>query len=207
MEWYDLSEAPQIQWTACDSPNAKWGWVIFRCSYKPELAGIWEGLETRIVEESRRFIAESDAPDIVEKLDWVLVEDPALEDASREELKRRFRTWAITESPTEETPPPDGASRCARYAYFIQIDEEALSSLTSSSGSLSRYGYVNIVQGWKDPLPPEEATNELGSPVDNEDWMHVEAGMVAPYFYNDLDGNGERWYVHYSPPPDGVCDW
>ncbi|PGH02267.1 hypothetical protein AJ80_08892 [Polytolypa hystricis UAMH7299] len=195
MEWYELSTARKIQWDLGDSKDAKWGWVIYRCTYKPELDGYWESFKCFVNQKSRQEIAKSDAPEIAEKLDWVFVEDPELEGASREELKRRFRAWARTEQPNIDSP--GGACRGSRYTYFIQVDEGAL---------LSFNGHVNIVRGWQDPPPPEEAMDEFGEVIDNEDWMMMQASMIAPYFYIELD-NDESWYVHYSAPPHGMCVW
>jgi hypothetical protein len=177
--------------------DAKWGWVIYRCTYKPELDRHWQSFKRLIEEETREFIAESDAPELAEELDWVFVENPTLEDASLDELKRRFRAWARAEANYDIDSTPD--DRGSRYTYFIQVDEDTLRSLleyhdpTNPATYVNLYsGFVNIVRGWVDPLPPDEATDGCGGPVNNEDWMHIQASMfVAPFFlfYLDLDND------------------
>ncbi|KXX75929.1 hypothetical protein MMYC01_207423 [Madurella mycetomatis] len=213
VEWHELSPERQIEWLLSSVGDAKWGWVIYRCTYKPELECHWESFRRLVEERTRESIAESDAPQIAEKLDWVFVKDPALERATRDELKRRFRAWARAENPSYDinnTP----YCRGSRYKYFIQVDEDALRSVLDDPNDPTnpanrvdlQGGHVNIVHAWQDPLPLEEATDEFGEAVDNEDWMMIQASMIAPYFYVDLD-NDESWYVHYSPPPHGICIW
>lgn len=193
-EWEALSPEAKIKWLLGDDADGKWGWVIYRCTYTPALDGQWEDFKRLVVEQTRKAVAESDAPEIADKLDWVFIEDPALEGASLDELKRRFRTWARAESPNWDIDnAPNG--RGSRHTYFIQVDQDALSS-----------GEVNIVRGWQDPLPPEEAFEETGEPVDNEDWMKIQRSMLAPYFYVEMD-NDEFWYAHYRPPSHGVRLW
>ncbi|KAL6828943.1 hypothetical protein J3E69DRAFT_379635 [Trichoderma sp. SZMC 28015] len=203
MNWDDLSDERKIQLILnSGSSEEKWGWVIYRCSYKPELQSTWENFKRVVDERTRKEIAESDAPDIADKLDWVFVEDPELEGASLDELKRRFREWARSEVQGKYDIDTTSYNRGSRYGYFIQVDEAALLSLVDGLF----YGHVNIVRGWVDSLPPEEATDEFGDAIDIEDWMKIRASMVAPYFYIDLDGE-EDWYPHYTPPPHGLCIW
>ncbi|KAF3073622.1 hypothetical protein CFAM422_004408 [Trichoderma lentiforme] len=191
MDWDDLSDERKIQWLLnSGSTEEKWGWST------------WESFKRFVDERARNEIAESDAPDITDKLDWVFVEDPELEGASLDELKRRFREWARYEVQGRYDIDTTSYNRGSRYGYFIQVDEAALLSLVDGLSN----GHVNIVRGWVDSPPPEEATDEFGDAIDIEDWMKIRASMVAPYFYIDLDGE-EDWYAHYSPPPDGLCIW
>jgi hypothetical protein len=67
-------------------------------------------------------------------------------------------------------------------------------------------GYVNMIKGWEEPLSVEERTDEYGDIQDNEDWMHICANMLQPYFYVEMDSY-ESWYTFYRQPPDGVCCW
>ncbi|KAH6839431.1 hypothetical protein B0I37DRAFT_347854 [Chaetomium sp. MPI-CAGE-AT-0009] len=205
MEWYDLSPEGKIQWLLNSGAEDKWGWVIYRCTYKPELDGHWKDFRRRVENETRKHIAESDAPGIAEKLDWVFVEDPELANASREELKRRFRAWAQAENPNCDMEKiTDG--RGARYTYFIQIDEAALLSMADTPNDPRNLGHVNIVRAWEDPLPPEEATSPFGEAVDSEDWMKMQPDMIDAEFYIELD-HDEAWYTFYRPPPHQVCRW
>lgn len=205
MEWYDLSPEGKIQWLLNSGAEDKWGWVIYRCTYKPELDGHWKEFKRRIETQSRKLITESNAPEIAEKLDWAFVEDPELENASRDELKRRFREWARAENPNCDIDNiRDG--RGARYTYFIQVDEDALLSIAHAPRNPRDFGHVNIVRAWHDSLPPEESTDQFDEAEDSEDWMKMQIDMMDAEFYIELDDD-EAWYRFYCPPPHQVCHW
>ncbi|PON28473.1 hypothetical protein TGAM01_v202967 [Trichoderma gamsii] len=203
MEWDDLSPARQIQWIL-EPGDIKWGWVIYRCTYKPELQGPWEKFKNVVECKIRKDIADSDAPDIAEKLDLVWVEDSQLEGAPLSELKRRFRELART-----DTQHPDfdiGADPFGlgtMHSYFIQVDEESLVSCLCEAGVNLHGGHVNIVRGWADGLAPEEATDEFGDALDAEDWMKIPASEITHSTYMEFD-NDELWYINYTQPPN-VC--
>lgn len=202
MEWYDLSVERQIKWLL-DAAYDKWGWVIYRCTYKPELQGAWESFKNLVESKTRKEIADSDAPDIAEKLDWAWIEDPELEGASLDELKRRFRAWVRTDKKDSSfvyDVHTATYSLGSRYSYFIQVDEESLLSCLREAGVDLNRGHVNIVRGWVDSLAPEEATDEFGNVLDVEDWMKIQASMVDSGFYVELDDN-ESWYAYYMSPP------
>ena len=205
-EWDDFSAERKIQWLLREGGDDKWGWVIYRCTYKPELDSHWKNLKRLVEQQSRESIAESDAPDIAEKLDWVFVEDPELEHASLDELKGRFKAWARAENPNYDINNAPGV-RGSRYTYFIQVDEAALRSSPNVTDATRNRGHVNIVRAWQDSLPPDEATtDEFGEAVDNEDWMKIKARMLDADFYMELDDD-EAWYRLYSPPPHNICTW
>lgn len=203
MEWYDLSPARQIQWMLKSGDN-KWGWVIYRCTYKSELQDPWEKFKNLVEYRIRKAIADSDAPDIAEKFELAWVEDSQLEGAPLSELKRRFREWARTE--TQHSNFDIGADPFGigtRYSYFIQVDEKSLVSCLREAGVDLHGGHVNIVRGWADGLAPEEATDEFGDALDAEDWMKIPASEIMPSTYMEFD-NDEMWYVNYTQPPN-VC--
>lgn len=178
-DWEDLSPEAKIQWLGDD----KWGWVVYRCSYAKEFDGAWDDLKRRIQHSLRESIAESDAPEIADRMDFVFVEDPVLEGASVAELQRRFQTWARNDHKNAAGLNIDGStqgSRGSRYEFFLRVDGEGLWN-----------GYVGLVQGWPD-FPG------------NKDWMKVRASAVAPELYVQLD-NPEVWYAYYTPPETGMC--
>ncbi|KAL6904757.1 hypothetical protein GGI43DRAFT_398023 [Trichoderma evansii] len=202
MEWYDLSAERKIQWML-NSRDTEWGWVIYRCTYKPELQGARESLKNLVEYRTRKSIAESDKLDIAEKLDWVWVEDPELEGTSLGELKRRFKAWVRTD--TQGSNYDMGATPCenvSRYTYFIQIDEDSLVSCLREA-SVDLYGrHLNIVRGWAGSL--SEGIDESSEALVTEDWMKIQASMMEPSFYADL--HDDTWYALYSRPPR-VCVW
>ncbi|WYZ42102.1 hypothetical protein EsH8_V_000997 [Colletotrichum jinshuiense] len=170
--WEDLSPEEKAQWLG----DEKWGWVIYRCSYAKEFDGSWDNLKRRIQQRTRECIAESGAPCIAETMDFVFVEDPALEGASVEELRHRFQAWAREDSTaSRDMNDSTKGSRGSRYEFFIRVDGEGLWN-----------GYVGLVQAW-----PESPGSE--------DWMKIRASAVDPAFYVQLD-NPEAWYACYTQP-------
>ncbi|KAK0726692.1 hypothetical protein B0T26DRAFT_763723 [Lasiosphaeria miniovina] len=85
------------EWDAL-SPEAKIKWLLGDSTEKG-------AFKQRVEERTRRAVAQSDAPDIANRLDWVFVDSDsaALKGASLAQLKRR-------------------------YTYFVQVDAEGLAS-------------------------------------------------------------------------------
>ncbi|KAI0105107.1 hypothetical protein GGR51DRAFT_520916 [Nemania sp. FL0031] len=203
MEWYDLSAERKIQWLL-NTGDAKWGWVVYRTCYKPEFDTAWDIVKSMTEEKARRRVAQSDAPDIASKMDWVFVEDrDTLENASRDELKRRFKDWARAENSGWDIDK-EKYSYGSRYGFFIQVDEPALLSIATGSdaypaGEGSNGGpYVKLVRAYDDAA----ATESL---EDGEDWMKIHIGTLHLDFYVELDNN-EAWYTFYTSP-NSICSW
>ncbi|KAF3005249.1 hypothetical protein E8E14_004939 [Neopestalotiopsis sp. 37M] len=130
-EWDNLSAEGKIQWLLNNAGDAKWGLVVYRTCYRPELDAAWENFKSAVVSTARQRVAESDAPDIANKMDWARAENPS---------------WDI-----------DGErhGRGSRYSCFIQVDEAALLSMAAGPDAAdttpsSGRPYVNIVRGWED---------------------------------------------------------
>lgn len=154
---------------------------MYRCCYAKEFDSGWDDLKRRIQRMRESIATRSDAPSIADTMDFVFVEDPALEGASVEELQRRFQAWACGDNTARFDMESPQGSRGSRYEFFLRVDGEGLWN-----------GYVGLVQGWP---------NFPGS----EDWMKVRAGAVAPELYVQLD-DPEVWYAYYTPPENGVCN-
>lgn len=60
----------------------KWGWVVYRIAYQPKLDAAWLTLQQLVLEDLYECVAESDAPQIGDRMDWSFVEHPELEGAS-----------------------------------------------------------------------------------------------------------------------------
>lgn len=107
------SEERQWQNTIAESKLDKWGWVIYRCTYKDNQA--WERFKQNIIETSRRGINESDAPELADRLELTFVEDRTLEDAPMEQLRARFKEWAAHACPKGQPRAKNHASYASRY--------------------------------------------------------------------------------------------
>ncbi|KAK4444617.1 hypothetical protein QBC34DRAFT_442414 [Podospora aff. communis PSN243] len=199
--WEHLSPFQQLHHTT-QHPPSKWGWIIFRCTYLNKgLHPNWASFKHTLDTHTRNAIAASDAPCIADTLDWVFIEDPALEGASLDELKRRFREFVRSEG------GEGGGS--SRWRYFVVVDERALWSMMGAEDLFK--GWVVIVRGWVEGGgfgSVEGEVDEFGERVegDREDWMRVRVGMLSVEFYNELE-DGEGWWRFYRAPPEVVTVW
>ena len=75
------------------SKHDKWGYVIYRCTYKNDQD--WDRFKQLVHTRFQEYIAKSDTPQIAESLEFTFVEDRAtLDGASRGQLRKRFNEWA-----------------------------------------------------------------------------------------------------------------
>ncbi|KAG9253096.1 uncharacterized protein F5Z01DRAFT_675491 [Emericellopsis atlantica] len=181
--WWDrISAAARISLDG----DEKWGWVAYRCAYAPELDARWETTKRRILQNLRKSIARSDAPSIVNTMDFIFVEDPALEGATNDQLRARFQTWAHANC-AETYHKGIDTTRGSRYEYFLKVD-----------GDLLREGNVGLVQGW--PLEPYyEGHPEEEEEMDPEDWFKVRDDEITTNLYDSLHDH-EHYYILYRSP-------
>ena len=182
-DWAKLSPEAKIQLGGPD----KWGWVVYRCSYAKVFDGAWNDLKRRIQRDMRASILQSDAPGIAETMDFVFVEDPALEDASIDELQCRFQAWARKDNTSGVDLDDPQCWRRSRHSFFLRVDGEGLWG-----------GYVGLVQGW--PLPLE--SDDCMEAPEREDWMKINTWDIRPYVYDMLE-NDEMFYTCYMSPEFG----
>ena len=155
----------------------KWGWVIYRTSYKDEAA--WERLRDCMTRWSRDALEDEDAsPRVRGTVDWRFVSDPTLEGASHDELRGRFRAWrdAVYLTETRRPPPQEDDDRTQRYMYFVEVDEPALESVARGGGGLTVVNLVRVDHG-----VPYAAEAE-----DEDVWPVLARTAVSPEFWIDV---------------------
>ena len=183
----------------------KWGWVIYRCTYGDDEA--WNRFQQIINEGSRKQLDKPDVPqEVSSSLEWTFVSDAAtLDNASRDQLRRRFRDWAADAERIEQPRADTGAAfKAQRYRYFIQVDEEVLKTVVEANPSdPSDVGWVNLVRAdeEQDFGYHGEDAGESAKSEEDEGWMMIAADMVGPDFYDAIGTLPENWYSFYSPPP------
>lgn len=218
--------SPQRVISEClkNDKHDKWGWVIYRTAYNDDEG--WARFKDLIIQQSRADIADSDAPEIAESLDWAFVEDRAtLDGISKDQLRVRFKQWASEALRTEQPRVEDhrfGSFGIPRYTYFIDVDEDALKSVAFEAPQppetdLWGVGYVNFVDAeWK---PLSELTEDVGGAreedvheaiegctEENVGWMKIASHMIGAGFYQVMMGYPDVWYEMYQRPP-GVKNW
>ncbi|OAA41985.1 Twin arginine translocation protein [Beauveria brongniartii RCEF 3172] len=180
----------------------KWGWVIYRCTYGDDAA--WE----RFKESGRAADA------VVDGVDWRFVSDPALQGASQEALRERFRAWVAED---RSDPPARPGHMYSRHSHFVQVDEASLRSIVNDDDSDAwTSGWVNLVRcveglDYNLSLEWETAQDKYRKELDEngeeyipEDWIMLAASSLTPSFYGSLNTMSENWYMYYSQPPNVV---
>jgi hypothetical protein len=218
--------SPQRVISEClkNEKHDKWGWVIYRTTYDDDEG--WTRFKQLITQQSLANIAESDAPEIADSLEWMFVEDRAtLNGATKDHLRSRFKQWASDAVKTEQPRVEDyrfATLGNPRYTYFIDVDEGAMKSvvydaLQPPEKDFDGVGYVNFVDGrWK---PLSELTSNIGQVDEGEDevheaiegcteenvgWMKITSRMVGADFYEAMMGYSDVWYLKYQRPPETV---
>ena len=192
----------------------KWGWVIYRCTYGDDTA--WKKFRDRIEVESREYIAQSDAPEIAERLEWTWIEDAAtLDGVSTMVLRERFNAWVADEVARQPGDyHPWGVSR---FNKFIKVDQESLDSLAevlSQDMDWSDDGFVKLVDATWEPLGEQEDEEqeddewpgEFWEPIEgctekDVGWMRITPLVIGPNLYEVMSGDSVLWYAHYERPP------
>lgn len=212
------SEERQILDRLRQGKHDKWGWVVYRCTYNDDEG--WNRFKDIITRQLRRSIVDSDTPEIGDSLVWTFVEDRnMLDNASKDQLRVHFKDWAAkafdAENPRREQRLY-GTVFCARYKYFIQIDEGALRSVVYDAPQATERdpygeGYVNFVKADWEPtsedIPEEDKDLEPYEPIErccDEDvgWMKLMSTQLTATFYNDMSGFSQEWYCYYKRPPE-----
>ncbi|KAL9949254.1 hypothetical protein D7B24_005611 [Verticillium nonalfalfae] len=187
-EWDLLSPEARIR----SEGDRKWGWVVYRSCYAKEFDPRWQEIKSHIVDELCKDIARSDTPSIAKTMDFVFIEDPALEGAMVTQLQHYFQAWARASEGYHFDEGRD-VSRDSRHEFFIMVDEQSLRNRT-----------LGLVHGW--PLEQDsEDVAEEGNQHGAGDWIRITADYtVTTSLYEQLN-DLEYWYSIYKPPEMGLA--
>ncbi|KAH7371728.1 hypothetical protein BKA66DRAFT_182169 [Pyrenochaeta sp. MPI-SDFR-AT-0127] len=199
-------------------PTDKWGWVIYRCSYADADNETWAQFRTRVEARSREDIAQSDAPEIAQRLEWTWVEDrTTLDGASTAALRKRFRAWTADE--VAQQPGDYQPSDVSRFRYFIKIDKEVLQNLAGFlEKGWSSDAFVKIVDAEWEPSSAiavggqQAEEQDVFEPINgctekNVGWMRIAPNMINAEFYNALDGDENAWDDQFYKRPPSILQW
>ncbi|KAK6432421.1 hypothetical protein LTR95_011405, partial [Oleoguttula sp. CCFEE 5521] len=196
-----------------EDKHDKWGWVIYRCSYKDDEA--WERFKQIITQRTRAQILKSDAPEAFNSLEWTFVSDrPTLEGIPMNRLRSLFKTWAATAVHAEQPRATDHVLQLSgpRYNYFVQ------SVISPTEQDPLRGGLVKFVDARWRPLAeafpgqieepdPEDVLEAIdGCTEENVGWMLISLGMIGAEFYESSYSFMDAWYAYYVRPPERVWD-
>lgn len=192
----------------------KWGFVIYRCTYDND--DHWATFLNILETNTRRSLDFTGDGDLMDRLDWVIQEDPAtLDGADKDEVRRyhsvlspwpeplltthrRFRAWVAASGVT--------SGITTRYAYCIHVDAASLDSIVKGPQPPARdiraKTWVNVIDiQW---VPADNQGDEDEADVDgcrmyDVGWMKVGVGSLAPRAYAVLEKIG--WEGCYARPP------
>ncbi|KFY80068.1 hypothetical protein V499_01043 [Pseudogymnoascus sp. VKM F-103] len=121
----------------------KFGFVIYRCTYSDDAA--WTQLLSLIQREAQEAIKElGPGRDwLGAHLEWTIVEDPTLDDATQEQVKRKFDGWAGGVVEEYERTSTDNVRGLPRFNFCVFVDEKCLASLEKPKA---------VVDGRKPPV-------------------------------------------------------
>jgi len=81
----------------------KWGFFVYHCTYGDD-----EGWARSIkyLNQRKDYILKDryQCHDLADRLDWNVQSDPSLNGASKDEVRRRFRTWVATDARAKGPP-------------------------------------------------------------------------------------------------------
>lgn len=81
-----MSEVSRIRAELRTAPNAKWGFVIYRCTYYDDEK--WKAFMQILNGHAFHSLTFEHAEDLMASLDWAVQEDPSLDGASKDEVRR-----------------------------------------------------------------------------------------------------------------------
>lgn len=201
-----------------------WGFVIYRgCAYSDEPA--WQRFIAHMKQEVQDALSaapklpggsgaiDASGRQLAPYLQWTLMQDPSLEGASHDAVRRHFAAWAAARTPQRDGPGADGPfieSHVPRFMYCVYIDQRCLRTLAAFDDWLriDRNGpmqYLACILIDKN-CPPEGEGDAGMTPVDGCEryytgWMYAHVGSL-PELYNTL---GHQRLIsgpnNYARPP------
>lgn len=189
------------------------------------MAKIYDDLERSY----RTVLEEYDYPELMDSLDWSVQEGIALDGASKDEVRDRFRDWVSSSAAAEEMLPGYPSTSTSmldtpRYNFCIHVDADSLDSVVDRGPppevpDMNKISYVNLldvnfkmpdlatfdwesegmVKGVDDPTDDGEPPVE-GRTLEDVGWMKLCVDGLAPEAYAELEPV-HRWYEFYRRPP------
>ncbi|KAF2175366.1 hypothetical protein K469DRAFT_756269 [Zopfia rhizophila CBS 207.26] len=123
-----LDENEQIRAKLERYPDAKLGFVVYRCAYKDDAE--WNQFMEYLNTHTRHNLESGGIGDLYSRLDWNVQQDLSLDGASKKKVREEFRKWINEEHEINLGMP--------RHRACVMADQDSVESVV------------------KDPMPPEE---------------------------------------------------
>ncbi|KAG9604934.1 hypothetical protein KCU77_g3822, partial [Aureobasidium melanogenum] len=173
-----------------------WGWVIYRCTYSSDRD--WADLMSRLGFYIQESLQQQNGLDMMESLDYYVLEDKALFDAAKPATVREHFRQRVRDAPQHERSVP--AMRSQRYNFCVYIDEDALQSIVSGPpppGDELDTGYVNLI--CLDMLGGVRAEFDTDHTQLDRCWIRVTYQDLMPTWYINFRTQ-RSWFVEYRRP-------
>lgn len=201
-----------------------WGFVIYRgCAYGDDAA--WQRFLSHMKAEVHSALhatprlpgggggVDMSGRQLAPYLEWTVMEDPSLEGASKDTIRRHFAAWSAARTPQRDGPGADGPfieSHVPRFMYCVYVDQRCLRTLPAFDDWLriDRNGpmqYLACVLVDKNCSEGGEGEGGMvgvdGCERYYTGWMYAHAGSL-PELYNTL---GHQRLIsgpnNYARPP------
>ncbi|KAH6644554.1 hypothetical protein C7974DRAFT_383794 [Boeremia exigua] len=159
-------------------PGSKWGFVIFRCTYKSD--DKWRLFMEYFKTMVQAKLAREELSDCFSHLDWSVQEDPGYEGMQIDEIRTKFQQWIASGAERD-----DGS---ARFMACLRVDEIDVDSVVQ----IDQPPETGDPRGWM--------SLDLVSIHEEEDFVSVGIGYLLPRAYLLIEDPG--WWVVYREDGD-----
>lgn len=107
-----------------------WGFVVYRCTYSDDAA--WQRYMNEMKKQIQRDLEEEGLDELLlQYLQYTVIEDPNLEGASKNDVRKRFRKWVASLTSDEIGVDPGEAKKwnIARFSHCVYVDQKCLDTL------------------------------------------------------------------------------
>lgn len=194
--------------------HRKWGFVMYRCTYKSD--SDWNEFMRRLCIHTEKDMEHCNGLDMLERFTLTVFDDQTTFDgATTSFVREHFKKWAATAPQEEQGTGPGNAQR---YRFCIQVTDESLDSVIRKGPppeeeTINKEGFVNIIHASWEPYSQWDGDERIeydeepleGCTLLDVGWMRVryDGVMTGSYYYlrNDC-----AWDYEYRRPPQIVSN-
>ncbi|KAK7185078.1 hypothetical protein PSPO01_08990 [Paraphaeosphaeria sporulosa] len=119
------------------------GFVVYRLTYENDYK--WARFMDHLNTRTRLNLEKNGAGDLFPRIDWSVQEDPALEDADYDEVRKRFNRWVRDQSEDKEREPFSTRHLACVAVPMFHIDCVLKGPKPTQNDSLG-YGWVALIR-------------------------------------------------------------
>jgi len=186
-----------------------WGLLIYRCDYSDD--DLWERYMAKLRDSLTTAHKEEMMEHTLHYLEWTVIEDEALDGASKALVLEKFTEWRDGWSSEQDGIYADSQIKrwIPRFRYAIHVGKDSLDSLRVFEAASVRYELPYVLMAvvhapW--PLLPaiqaitddEEEEEEDGI---DETWMYAPLIYLPDMYPEMVQSQSRYWSARFRPPP------